>query len=197
MLGWLRNAVSSIRERREARRLEAERRVAQYAAEQLKGQEERQRKAKDFRNWLDSLEHRNEAWRIERVAAQEIARKDAEIARQREIEEKAEDLRRWYNPFRVGERFENRKGTFTVISLSDDRIHIRWDTGEELTDSVASQARIFRNMRREQHKTQAQYASSREAIKCARCGAYVYFDNATYYDGKPYGSTCIKYVRRF
>jgi hypothetical protein len=51
------------------------------------------------------------------------------------------------NPFQVGGRYKNRKGLFTVISLDGDNMTIRWDNGEEITDTIASQARILRNMR--------------------------------------------------
>src|SRR5947208_6434156 len=53
------------------------------------------------------------------------------------------------NPFRLGGRYQNRKGFFTVISFSGDQMQIRWDSGEELTDTIASQARILRNMQRD------------------------------------------------
>jgi hypothetical protein len=53
------------------------------------------------------------------------------------------------NSFRPGGRYKNRKGFFTVISLDGDKMRIRWDSGEEITDTIASQAQILRNMRRE------------------------------------------------
>ena len=53
------------------------------------------------------------------------------------------------NPFRLGGRYKNRKGYFTVISFAGDEMRIRWDTGEEATDTIASQARILRNMQRD------------------------------------------------
>ena len=52
-------------------------------------------------------------------------------------------------PFQVGERYENRKGLFTVLSIEGDRLAIRWDTGEEATTSVNLQAKVLRNMERE------------------------------------------------
>ena len=53
------------------------------------------------------------------------------------------------NAFQVGGRYENRKGFYTVISLDGDMMRIRWDNGEEINDSVAAQARILRNMKRD------------------------------------------------
>jgi len=52
------------------------------------------------------------------------------------------------NPFRLGNRYKNRKGFFTVVSLAGDMMRIRWDSGEEIADTIASQARILRNMQR-------------------------------------------------
>jgi hypothetical protein len=52
------------------------------------------------------------------------------------------------NPFQLGGCYENRKGFFTVISLDGDMMRIRWDSGEEITDTVAAQVRILRNMKR-------------------------------------------------
>ena len=52
------------------------------------------------------------------------------------------------NPFRLGSRYQNRKGYFTVMSFAGDTMRIRWDNGEEVTDTIESQARIHRNMQR-------------------------------------------------
>jgi len=49
-------------------------------------------------------------------------------------------------PFRVGEQYENRKGIYQVLSMDGDEMRIRWDTGEEITTRVETQARILRNM---------------------------------------------------
>lgn len=53
------------------------------------------------------------------------------------------------NPFRLGGRYKNRKGFFTVIELAGTEMRIRWDTGEETTDSIANQARYVRSMQRD------------------------------------------------
>ena len=52
-------------------------------------------------------------------------------------------------PFRAGERYENRRGLFEVISIDGDSMRLRWDTGEEASTSVALQAKILANMDRE------------------------------------------------
>jgi len=55
----------------------------------------------------------------------------------------------WDNPFKVGGRYANRKGSFTVLGFSGKQMRIRWDSGEEATCSIESQVRILRNIRRE------------------------------------------------
>ncbi|MEY2484201.1 MAG: hypothetical protein QOK24_2729 [Verrucomicrobiota bacterium] len=52
-------------------------------------------------------------------------------------------------PFRTGERYENRRGLFEVISIDGDSMRLRWDTGAEVATSVALQAKILANMDRE------------------------------------------------
>lgn len=51
--------------------------------------------------------------------------------------------------FRIGERYENRRGVFEVVSLDEDSMRIRWDTGEEINTSVTFQAKILANMDRD------------------------------------------------
>lgn len=53
------------------------------------------------------------------------------------------------HPFRVGERYENRKGLFEVLSIDRDIMTIRWDTGEKTTSPIDLQTKILRNMERE------------------------------------------------
>lgn len=52
-------------------------------------------------------------------------------------------------PFEVGERYENRKGPFEVISIVRESLRIRWDNGAEVTTTIEDQARILKNMERE------------------------------------------------
>jgi hypothetical protein len=52
-------------------------------------------------------------------------------------------------PFRVGQRYENRKGIYEVISISGDALEIRLDSGEVIRTSVAFQSKILRNMEKE------------------------------------------------
>lgn len=63
------------------------------------------------------------------------------------------------HPFLVGQRFENRKGIYEVVSISGDALVIRGDNGEVLSTSAAFQAKILRNMERELAEAVAQKRS--------------------------------------
>jgi hypothetical protein len=52
--------------------------------------------------------------------------------------------------FEIGEKYENMKGTYEVLSIDRNTMRIRWDSGEEVTTTVSLQSRIVRRMRREQ-----------------------------------------------
>jgi hypothetical protein len=51
--------------------------------------------------------------------------------------------------FKVGERYENRKGAYEVISIAGDRMVIKWDTGEPIETDVKGQHRVLQNMEQE------------------------------------------------
>ena len=51
--------------------------------------------------------------------------------------------------FNVGDRFENRKGPYEVISVDGPYMVIRWDNGEEIRTDVKGQAKVLRNMQLE------------------------------------------------
>lgn len=51
--------------------------------------------------------------------------------------------------FEVGERYENRKGTYEVLEIAGDDMRIRWDAGDEVATSVAMQHRIINHMQQE------------------------------------------------
>ena len=196
MFDWLQNAISSIRgsfaERAEAQRIETERRAAQEAEEIVKAQRSNGNESGKQRNSKIGSPRSKAAMRL--GALSEVAAQ--ETARQREIEGREEALRRWVNPFRVGERFENRKGAFTVISLSDDQLRLRWDTGEG-------------DYRIQSHLKHASFAicSVRRSCppQCIRIQEIVLYAlgaGLTFIptmqnniEGKPYGSTCIRHER--
>ena len=52
--------------------------------------------------------------------------------------------------FEVGEKYENRKGVYEVLSIQSDTMRIRWESGEEVTTTVTLQTQIIMRMRREQ-----------------------------------------------
>jgi hypothetical protein len=132
---------------------EHDRRQAEQAARQAAFEAEQKSEAAK----REAEEARREAYRREQQAqiqaadAKRLAHERAEraAAQQRAIEEEAAEKRRIANPFQLGGRYENRKGPFTVIALSEDKITIKWDSDEKpFTDTIASQARILRNMQR-------------------------------------------------
>lgn len=51
--------------------------------------------------------------------------------------------------FRVGGKYENRKGPFEIILMDRNIMRIRWDSGEEADCEIAMQERVMRNMERE------------------------------------------------
>ena len=54
--------------------------------------------------------------------------------------------------FMVGEKYENEKGPFKVMSIEKDEMLIRWTNGEEAQTSIDFQGRI--QARRQWEKTQ-------------------------------------------
>jgi uncharacterized Zn finger protein len=58
-----------------------------------------------------------------------------------------------YNEFEfmVGEKYENEKGIFSVMSIEKDEMVIQWANGEEIQTSIEFQGRIQK--RREWEKT--------------------------------------------
>ena len=51
--------------------------------------------------------------------------------------------------FEVGEKYENMKGVFEVISTGKDSMDIRWENGEEVSTPIILQMRIIDRLRRE------------------------------------------------
>jgi len=51
--------------------------------------------------------------------------------------------------FEVGEKYENMKGVFEVISMQKDSMNIRWEDGEEVSTPINLQQRILERMRHE------------------------------------------------
>ena len=51
--------------------------------------------------------------------------------------------------FEVGEKYENMKGVFEVLAIHRDSMDIRWESGEEISTSIALQQRIIERMQHE------------------------------------------------
>jgi hypothetical protein len=65
--------------------------------------------------------------------------------------------------FEVGEKYENMKGTFEVVSIHRGQMEIRWETGEEVSTSVALQQRIIERMQHEKELEIEQLAQKKKA----------------------------------
>jgi hypothetical protein len=52
--------------------------------------------------------------------------------------------------FEVGQKYENVKGVFEVLSIKGNAMRIRWHSGEEITTTVSLQRQIIMRMEKEQ-----------------------------------------------
>lgn len=57
--------------------------------------------------------------------------------------------------FKVGGRYENRKGPYTVLSIDGGRMLIQWDSGEKRLTTIEVQRKIFENLIKQQGGTAA------------------------------------------
>lgn len=67
--------------------------------------------------------------------------------------------------FEVGEKYENMKGIFEVIAIHRDSMEIRWESGEEISTSIALQQRIIERM---QHELELEKAEAGKKTKKAK-----------------------------
>ena len=79
--------------------------------------------------------------------------------------------------FKIGQEHENMKGVYKVLAIDRDAMRIRWESGEEVTTTVAFQSRIIERMHRERALIRAkkggkckqpqpsEYASEFEGLK--------------------------------
>jgi hypothetical protein len=51
--------------------------------------------------------------------------------------------------FEVGEKYENMKGVYEVLSIEGNSMHIRWESGEEIMTTVSLQRQIIMRMTQE------------------------------------------------
>jgi hypothetical protein len=75
--------------------------------------------------------------------------------------------------FEVGGRYENMKGEYEVLSISNETMQIRWDSGEEITTDIDFQRRIIERMQYE-HEQRLLEKAKRE--KKAAGGGRVKFE---------------------
>lgn len=54
--------------------------------------------------------------------------------------------------FEVGGKYENMKGTYEVLSINDETMQIRWETGEEAETDIDFQRRIIERMEFEEQR---------------------------------------------
>ena len=52
--------------------------------------------------------------------------------------------------FEVGQKYENMKGIYEVLSIEGNAMRIRWESGEEIMTTVCLQRQIIMRMRQEQ-----------------------------------------------
>ncbi len=70
--------------------------------------------------------------------------------------------------FTVGEKYENEKGIFTVMSIEKDEMVIRWTNGEEAQTSREFQDRIQERRQWEKTLQQEKAAAAQPAPKKAK-----------------------------
>ncbi len=67
--------------------------------------------------------------------------------------------------FEVGEKYENMKGVFEVISTGKDSMDIRWENGEEVSTPIILQMRIIDRLRREKENEAEEAAQKTKKAK--------------------------------
>ena len=72
--------------------------------------------------------------------------------------------------FEVGEKYENMKGVFEVISIQKDSMDIRWEDGEEISTPINLQQRIIERMRYEKELEAEKIAQKAKKAKSAARG---------------------------
>ena len=70
--------------------------------------------------------------------------------------------------FVVGEKYENEKGIFTVMSIEKKEMVIRWASGEEAQTSIQFQDRIQKRRQWEKATQEAKEAAAKPAPKKAK-----------------------------
>ena len=84
--------------------------------------------------------------------------------------------------FEVGEKYENMKGVFEVISKGKDSMDIRWEDGEEISTPIVLQLRIIDRMRREKEIKAEEAAQKTKKAKGSASGGTKEFDGLEEHD---------------
>ena len=71
-------------------------------------------------------------------------------------------------PFRVGEKYRNRKGAYQVVSIDGDRMVIHYLSGGTLTTTITDQQRIWENMSAEDSVQPAPQTGTKPSISSPR-----------------------------
>jgi hypothetical protein len=88
------------------------------------------------------------------------------------------------HPFKVGEKFRNRKGDYEVVSLKDPEMVIRYDSGDELVTTIELQARIWSNIQMEERtKHAAKAPAKKKAPSAKKKSAFNGLEEADFQDG--------------
>jgi hypothetical protein len=72
--------------------------------------------------------------------------------------------------FEVGEKYENMKGFYTVLSIDGDRMHICWESGEERMTTKSFQRRVMERMQFEREREEKARMDAENAAKRRAAG---------------------------
>jgi hypothetical protein len=70
--------------------------------------------------------------------------------------------------FLIGEKYENEKGPFKVVSIEKDEMLIRWADGEEMQTSIEFQGRIQERRKFEKAREEKAAAPAKPAPRKAK-----------------------------
>ena len=67
--------------------------------------------------------------------------------------------------FEIGNKYENMKGIYEVLSIHDNVMRIQWENGEVATTSVAMQRRIIERLEQEREEKENKASKKRKSAK--------------------------------
>jgi hypothetical protein len=86
--------------------------------------------------------------------------------------------------FEIDGHYENEKGPFTVLSMNRDEMVIRWESGEQITTSLALQKRIAERRQWEKMKREAEALAAEKSGKSGSAGKKAEFTGFAFTDFK-------------